>query len=151
MSKHRIINLNVEQRQELEKLIHSGQAPARTQTRARILLLLDRSQGQQRQDGAVAEAVLCNKGTVVGIKRRYVEEGLQAALYDKPRPGQRPKITGEIEAQLVLLACSDAPEGYERWTLRLLADQLVELTELERISHVAVGERLKKMNLNPGA
>lgn len=65
------------------------------------------------------------------------------ALYDKPRPGQKPKITGDIEAQLVVLVCSDAPEGHDRWTLRLLAERLVELTELESISHVAVGERLK--------
>jgi transposase len=98
----------------------------------------------------VAEAVLCSQGTVVGVRRRFVEEGWSAALYDKPRPGQAPKITGEIEAQLVMLACSDAPAGQARWTLRLLAEHLVELTELESISHVAVGERLKKMNLSPG-
>jgi transposase len=98
----------------------------------------------------VAEAVMCSPGTVVGVRRRFVEEGLSAALYDKPRPGQAPKITGDIEAQLVMLACSDAPEGHERWTLRLLAEHLVELTELESISHVAVGERLKKMNSSPG-
>jgi transposase len=146
MGKHRIIHLNDEQRQELEKLLHSGHAAARTQTRARILLLLDRSQGQKRRDSEVAEAVMCSQRTVVGIRRRFVEAGLSAALYEKPRPGQRPKITGEIEAQLVLLACSDAPEGHERWTLRLLADHLVERTELESISHVAVGQRLKKMN-----
>jgi transposase len=146
MGKHRIVHLNEEQRQELEKLIHSGHGAARTQTRARILLLLDRSQGQERQDSQVAEAVMCSQRTVVGIRRRFVEEGLSGALSEKPRPGQRPKITGDIEAQLVMLACSAPPEGHERWTLRLLADRLVELTELERISHVAVGERLKKMN-----
>ena len=120
------------------------------QTRARILLLLDRSQGEKRRNKEVAEAVLCSVSTVVGIKQRYVAEGLQAALSEKPRPGQRPKITGDIEAQLVLLACSEAPEGYDHWTLRLLADQLVQLTTLESISHVAVGDRLKKMKLSPG-
>jgi putative transposase len=150
MSKHQTINLNQEEREELEKLIHSGHSSARVQTRARILLLLDRSQGKKRRNKEVAEAVLCSVGTVAGIKRRYVAEGLKAALSEKPRPGQRPKITGDIEAQLVLLACSEAPEGHERWTLRLLADQLVELTALESISHVAVGDRLKKMKLSPG-
>jgi putative transposase len=150
MSKRRIINLSQEERQELEKLIRSGYCAARVQTRARILLLLDRSQSEQRRDKEVAAAVMCSVGTVVGIKRRYVEEGLSAALAEKPRPGQRPKITGDIEAQLVLLACSEAPEGYDHWTLRLLADQLVQLTELESISHVAVGDRLKKMKLSPG-
>lgn len=151
MGKHRIIQLTDDQRQELEKLINSGHAPARTQSRARILLLLDRSQGKRWLDREVTAAVMCSRGRVVDVRRRFVNDGLQAALYEKPRPGQKPKITGDIEAQLVLLACSDAPEGHDHWTLRLLADRLVELTELESISHVAVGERLKKMNLSPGA
>lgn len=150
MSKHQTINLSQEERQELEKLIHGGHSPARVQTRARILLLLDRSQGEKRRNKDVAEAVLCSTSTVIGIKQRYVTEGVQAALSEKPRPGQRPKITGDIEAQLVLLACSEAPEGYDHWTLRLLADQLVQLTTLESISHVAVGDRLKKMKFSPG-
>jgi putative transposase len=140
----------MEQRQELEKLINRGHAPARSQSRARILLLLDRSQGQRRRDKEVAEAVMCSQSRIVDVRQRFVEEGLESALYDKPRPGQKPKITGDIEAQLVLLACSQAPEGHSRWTLRLLADRLVELSELASISHVAVGERLKKMNLSPG-
>lgn len=140
----------MEQRQELEKLINSGHAPARSQSRARILLLLDRGQGRRRRDKEVAEAVMCSQSRVVDVRQRFVEEGLESALYDKPRPGQKPKITGDIEAQLVLLACSQAPEGHSRWTLRLLADRLVELTELDSISHVAVGERLKKMNLSLG-
>ena len=141
----------MEQRQKLEKLINSGQAPARSQSRARILLLLDRSQGQRRRDKEVAEAVMCSQSRVVDVRQRFVEEGIESALYDKPRPGQKPKITGDIEAQLVMLACSQAPEGHSRWTLRLLAERLVELSELESISHVAVGERLKKTNLSPGA
>lgn len=151
MGKHRIIELNMAQRQELEKLINSGHAPARSQSRARILLLLDRSQGHRRRDMEVAEAVMCSQSRVIDVRQRFVEEGLESALYDKPRPGQKPKITGDIEAHLVMLACSQAPESHRRWTLRLLADRLVELSELESISHVAVGERLKKMNLSPGA
>lgn len=150
MGTHRIIQLTKDQRQELEKLIDSGNASARTQSRARILLLLDRSQGKRWLDREVTEAVMCSRGRVVDVRRRFVNDGLQAALYDKSRPGAKPKITGDIEAQLVLLACSDAPVGYDHWTLRLLADRLVELTALKSISHVAVGERLKKMNLSPG-
>ena len=150
MGKHRTVELSKDQRQELEKLINRGQAPARSQSRARILLLLDRSQGQKRLDRDVAEAVMCSRSRVVDVRQRFVEEGLESALYDKPRPGQKPKITGDIEAQLVVLVCSDAPEGHDRWTLRLLAERLVALTELESISHVAVGERLKKMNSSPG-
>jgi len=131
-------------------VIHRGDEPARTQTRARILLLTDYSQGNHWSDGAIAAALLCSQKTVVHVRQRYLAEGLAAALYDKPRPGQRPKLTGEVEAHLTLLACSDPPEGYARWTMRLLADKLVELELVEEISHVAVWARLKKMTSSPG-
>jgi hypothetical protein len=75
---------------------------------------------------------------------------LERALYDLPRPGAKPKIDGEVEAHLIALTCSDAPEGYDHWTLRLLADRLVAMEVVESISHVAVGDALKKMNLSPG-
>ena len=76
---------------------------------------------------------------------------MEAALFDKPRPGATPKITGDIEAQLVTLACSDPPQGHARWTLRLLADKMVALGYIESISNVAVYQRLKKTNLSRGA
>jgi transposase len=82
------------------------------------------------------------------ICHKYVEEGLHWALYDKPRPGATPKITGEVEAKLVPLACSDPPAGRKRWTLRLLAEQMVELGYIDSISNVAVYKRLKN-ELNP--
>jgi len=151
MSKHRKVTLTTEERERLEGIIHSGDEAARTQTRARILLLTDYSQGKHWTDEAIAAALLCSQKTVVNVRQRYVEAGLEAALYDKPRPGQPPKLTGEVEAHLTLLACSDPPEGYGRWTMRLLADKLVELEIVEEISHVAVWERLKKMNCIPGA
>jgi hypothetical protein len=150
MSKHRKVTLTTEERERLESLIHSGKEAARTQTRARILLLTDYSEGEHWQDEAIAGALLCSQKTVVNVRQRYLAEGLVAALYDKPRPGQTPKLTGEVEAQLTLLACSDPPEGYARWTMRLLADKLVELELVEAISHVAVWERLKKTNSSPG-
>ncbi|GIK38067.1 MAG: transposase [Chloroflexota bacterium] len=150
MSKHRRVTLITEDRERLEQIIHSGDEPARTQMRARILLLTDYSQGNHWTDEAIAAALLCSQKTVVNVRQRYVEEGLEAALYDKPRPGQTPKLTGEVEAKLILLACSDPPEGYARWTMRLLADKLVELEVVEEISHVAVWERLKKTNCTPG-
>jgi hypothetical protein len=75
---------------------------------------------------------------------------MDAALYDRPRPGGKPKITGDIEAKLTMLACSKPPEGYGRWTIQLLADKMVELRYIESISRVAVGKRLKKVNLNLG-
>jgi len=145
------IHLTPAQRQELAQLIRRGNAPARTQTRARILLLSDQSQGQQRPNQDIAEAVLCAKGTVVNVRRRFQEGGLRAALYDKERPGAVPKVDGAVEAQLTMLACSAPPEGRARWTLRLLAEKLIELGVVEYISHVTVREHLKKTICSPGA
>jgi putative transposase len=150
MGQHTVIHLTPEQRQHLENLIHAGSAPARTQTKARILLLTDRSQGQRRTDAEIAQALLCSKGTIGSTRKRFAQDGMEAALYDKSRPGKAPKSTGEVEAQLVLLACSSPPSGQARWTLQLLADQLVLLGLLESISAVAVHERLKKTNCVPG-
>ncbi len=84
------------------------------------------------------------------ICRSYVLEGLEQALYDKPRSGAPPKITGDIEAKLVMLACSEPPDGKKRWTLRLLAEQMVVLGYIDSISNVAVYKRLKKTNLSLG-
>lgn len=144
MGKHTHIELTEEQRTKLEQLIRAGDAPARTHTRARILLLSDRSQGQKRTDQEVAEAALCSKSTVVSVRRRLLTGGLQTALYDKSWPGATPKFTGEVEAKLSMLACSDPPDGAARWSLRLLADQMIELGHVEYISHVTVRELLKK-------
>lgn len=150
MSTHRHINLKQEERTELEQLIKSGVHSARVIARARALLLLDRSQGEARTIQQVIEAAMVSQGTIYNLKERYFGEGLNRALYEKPRPGAKPKIDGEVEAHLIALACSDPPEGYDRWTLRLLADRLVSLDVIDSISHVAVGEALKKMNLSPG-
>jgi len=138
------VNLSEEQRSQLWGLLRRGAAPARVQTRARILLLTDAGVGGHRPEGEVSRAVLTSLSTVRRTRRRFLAEGLEDALTEKPRPGAPPKITGEIEAQLVLLACSDPPEGHDSWTLRLLADRMVELGYLDSISHVAVGKRLKK-------
>lgn len=150
MGKHRQIELNVDERMGLEQVIRAGNASARKQTRARILLLSDRSQGQKRTDEEVADAVMCSASTVGNIRRRYVEGGLALALNDKGWPGAKPKLTGEVEAKLTLLACSAPPPGFSRWTLRLLADQMVELSYVDAVSHVTIGEWLKKTNLSLG-
>jgi transposase len=150
MGKHTHIALTAEQRTELEQLIRTGSTPARTNTRARILLLSDRSQGQKRTDQEVAKAALCCKSTVINVRRRFLSGGLHAALYDKDRPGAPPKFTGEVEARLTMLACSDPPEGAARWTLRLLADKMVELGYVDSISYVTVRELLKKTGSSPG-
>lgn len=156
MSKPVTVFLTEEQREALRSLITAGSSPARVQTRARILLLTDRSQGQKRTDDQIAQALLVSQPTIGKTRRRFVfaqtqgQEGLEAALFEKPRSGKTPKVTGDIEAQLVTLCCSDPSEGVARWTLRLLASKIVADGHLESLSHVTVGERLKKMNLNPG-
>lgn len=151
MTKQRDIYLKERERTALEQLIQSGMHSARVLARARTLLLLDRSQGQKRTIQEVVEASMVSQGTVSNTKTRYFAGGLKEALYEKKRPGAIPKITGEVEAHLIALVCSEPPEGRERWTLRLLADQLVALELVDSISHVAVGEALKKMNLSLGA
>jgi transposase len=148
MAKH--ITLPEEERIELLQLIKSGKHSARVLGRARILLLLDRSQGEERKLQDIADTMLTSIGTVSNIKRRYLKSGLEHGLYDRPRPGAKPKIDGEVEAHLIALVCSDPPEGQLRWTLRLLADKLVELELVETISHVAIGDALKKTNLSLG-
>lgn len=150
MSTHQHIYLKQDERTELEQLIKSGAHSARVIARARALLLLDRSQGEARTIQQVIEATMVSQGTIYNLKERYFGAGLDRALYEKPRPGAKPKIDGEVEAHLIALTCSDPPEGYDRWTLRLLADRLVSLEVIDAISHVAVGEALKKMNLSPG-
>lgn len=151
MSTHRHVYLTPEQRAQLERLIHTGTAPAQTHTRARILLLTDRSQPTHLTDVVIAAALLCHTNTVGNVRRRFVQQGLDGALYDQPRPGAQPKITGEVEAQLSLLACSTPPNGRKRWTLQLLADKLVELGVVDSISDVAVMHRLKKIASSRGA
>ena len=148
MAQH--IYLTENERTALKQLIKSGKNSARVIGRARALLLLDRSKGERRTIAQVVDASMLSQGTISTLKKRYFSGGLDRALHDDPRPGAKPKIDGEVEAHLIALACSDPPEGYDRWTLRLLADRLVTLTVVESISHVAVGNALKKTNLSLG-
>lgn len=150
MAEHKHIYLEENERKELEQMIKSGKHSARVLARARALLLLDRSQGQRRTIKQVMDGSMVSQGTVSNLKKRYFAEGLQAALYEKPRPGAKPKLHGEVEAHLIAMVCSDPPEGYDRWTLRLLADRLVELELVDEISHTAVAKKLKKTNLSLG-
>src|SRR3989442_7576588 len=116
---------------------------------ASILLKADRTCGWTNAAIAAAYAVSTKK--VEQLKKRFVEEGFAAALYRKSVPNaHRRTITGDEEAPLIALCCSQAPEGHERWTLRMLADTMVELDIIASISHETVRRTLKKMNLNPG-
>jgi len=148
MAKH--ISLDGKERKDLEKMLKSGINSVRVIGRARVLLLLDRSQGKQRTIQEITEAAMVSPGTVSNLKKRYFEGGIAGALYDKSRPGGKRKVDGEVEAHLIALACSTPPEGYARWTLRLLANELVALEVVESISHVTVRKVLKKTKRSLG-
>jgi len=144
MSTHIQLHLTSQQRKQLDKFIRSGTAKARTLTKARILLMTDHSKDAHRTDEQIASALGVSMRTIVRVRKRCAQGGLEAALHDKARCGRPPKITGDIEAQIAVLACSEPPPGHARWSLRLLADKIVELGYLDSISHVAVSNRLKK-------
>lgn len=145
-SKH-AVQLSDEQRIELEQLTRTGTAAARVLNRARILLLADRG----KSDAQIVDALSVSHPTVQRIRRLFHTEELQRALYHKKSPGPPPRITGEAEAHLTMLACSTPPEGRTRWTLQLLADQMVTLGYVESISDTKVHDILKKTNSSPGS
>src|SRR3982751_4227791 len=134
------LKLSDDDLRSLKTLLRRGSTPARTPTRARVLDLLHRGQYPDR----LAETLQISGATVFNIKRRYLDEGLDAALFDKPRSGKPPSIDGSQRAKITALACSAAPTGHARWSLRLLADKAVELGFVDRLSHTAVRKILKK-------
>ena len=147
-----IINLPAEHRQQLEQLIASGIAPARTLTHARILLKSDTGlEGSKWSYKQICEALEVAPLTVMNVRKRYVEAGLAAAL-DRKKPDREYErcLDGEAEAHLVVLTCSEPPEGHERWTLRLLGKRMVELEYVEAVSHESIRTTLKKMHLSLG-
>ena len=135
-----IINLTEEEREELTSLTTTGRHAARKVLHARILLKAD----EGLIDEKISEHLNVNVRTVERVRKRCALEGITAALNPKKRPPRDPKIDGEAEARLVLLACSEPPDGRQRWTLRLLADKLVELEVVDSVSHETVRQRLKK-------
>ncbi len=146
MKKKYPVILTEAEREHLKSLIAAGTAPARKLTHARILLKADQGpEGPGWVDEKVAEAVETSQPTVARVRKQYFEEGLEAALNRRPpnRVYQR-KLDGEQEARLIALACSEPPEGQARWSLRLLADKLVELEVVEEVSYQTVRRTLKK-------
>ncbi len=141
------VQLSTDDHRALQTLVRRGTSPARVQTRARVLDLLQRG----HHPTAIATTLDLSVPTVFNIKRRYLAEGLHAALHDKPRSGTPRRIDGAACANITALACSAAPDGHARWTLRLLADRAVVLGFVDSISHNAVKEILKKTLCNPTA
>jgi transposase len=145
MVKKYIVSLSEEERQSLEQIVTTGKRAAYTINHARILLKADRNQSQGSwRDQDIKEAFDISLRTIERVRQRLVEEGLEAALKCRPGGGRKPKLDGEVEAHLVALRCSKAPNGRGRWTLRLLASQMVELGYVEHLSHESVRQVLKK-------
>jgi transposase len=142
-----IVELTSAEQKELAQLVSKGKAAARKITHARILLQANESQdGPAWTDEQISEAFGIHANTIHGIRRRFVEHGLQAALERKKqdRPSRKRVVDGDIEAHLIALRCGDPPEGRNQWTLRLLADKLVELEIVPSICHETVRQALKK-------
>jgi transposase len=152
MPKKYRVTLTPEERDELTALVSKGKAAARALTHARILLKTDQAEGGPAwTDDAVCQALDVGLCTVMRVRQRFVEEGLEAALRPRPSPQAHPrKLNGFQEAQLITLACSEAPEGQSRWSLRLLADRLVQLGQVAAISHETVRQTLKKTKSSRG-
>jgi len=143
---HKVV-LSDDERRRLRDFTTAGVASAREIRRARILLLAD----EDRLDTAIADAVGCCVATVERVRKRCAAEGVEAALVDHPRPGAARLLDGKAEAVLVALACSAPPEEREAWTMQLLADRLVALDVVARISDETVRRTLKKTTSSPGS
>jgi transposase len=140
-SKKYLINLSDEERQELVELTRKGELKARKFKRAMILLKAN----EGLNDPQIMAALNVSRPCVERLRKRFVEGGLERSLNEDPRPGQKRKLDGRAEAQLVATACSNAPAGHEHWTIRLLAGKLIELGIVESISPETVRLTLKKM------
>ena len=140
-----VVTLTDEERTHLQQLLRGGKAATRKVTRARILLKASDGWADQR----IAEALGIGRATVERTRQRFVEENL-AALNERPRPGNKPKLDARAEARLIAEACSAAPDGRERWTLQLLAERVVQLQLAESYSYEAVRRVLKKTNSSRG-
>ena len=134
------VKLRAKDREALKQLISRGSEKARKLTRCRILLMADEGKG----DSEILEALQVSRNTVRAVRRRYVRDGLEAAINEQQRPGAPKKFSGRQRAKVTALACSDPPEGRSRWTLRLIAGKVVELEMVDDISHQTVQRILKK-------
>jgi len=149
MYKKYVVRLTEKQHSQLETLVRRGTAHTRKLLYARILLKADADGPDRWTDERIAEAFEVSVATVARERRRFCEEGLEVALMPK-KPGRprRRVLDGRAEARLLALACSDAPEGRERWSMRLLADRMVELGHVDSVSYETVRRTLKKTNSN---
>jgi transposase len=151
-AKRYLVTLTKEERQSLEQLTKTGKAAAAKINHARILLKADINHPDAAwTDKDISDALNLSTRTIERVRQRFVEENLESALTPRARHSLRlRKMDGEAEAHLIAIACSQAPAGASRWTLRMLADQMVVLGDVESISHESVRQVLKKTSLNLG-
>ena len=148
-----IVELTDSERSHCQSIVSKGRAKAKVIRHANILLCTDVSpQGGKMKDEEIHRALGVSIRTVQRVRESFVEQGFEVSLQGPPVTGKRleKRLDGEVEAHLIALACSDPPEGYAKWSLRLLADRMVELHYVDKISHESVRQVLKKMNLNHG-
>lgn len=142
MRKKDLIKLKPKDQKMLKQLVSKGSQKVRTITRSRILLMAN----DGKTDSKIIEALNVARNTIRTVRYRYVHQGLEAAINEQPRTGAPNKFTGRDKAKIIAIACSKPPEGRNRWTLRLIADTLVELDIVDDISHHTVQRVLKKTN-----
>ena len=145
-----VIELSNQEKVRLMEIVKKGNSPARTILRANILLASDKQSDKYMTVSEIANAYRTTPTTVQTVRASYCKKGLEATITRKKRetPPIPAKVTGEVEAHIIALACGQPPEGYSKWTLRLLANKTVELGYIESISHVTVSNILKKTNLS---
>ena len=145
-----VIELSNQEKVRLMEIVKKGSSPARTILRANILLASDKQNDRYMTVSEIANAYRTTPTTVQTVRASYCKKGLEATITRKKRetPPIPAKVTGEVEAHVIALACGQPPEGYSKWTLRLLANKTVELGYIESISHVTISTILKKTNLS---
>ena len=151
MNQKYIVTLTEGEREQLSALIQKGKTQGYRIKHAQILLKLDEiPENKSWTYQKIKEAYIVMPHTISKIAERFVCGGLEAALGRKEQENRYRKVDGEVEAHIVAITCSEPPEGRQRWTLQLIADEVVRLGVIESLSHTAVAETLKKMNLNHG-
>ena len=146
-----IVELTSKERKQLQQLVKKGKVPGYKIRHAQMLLKADQgNKGSGWPDVQVAEVFAAHVTTVERLRKRFVEQGLEAALERNKRNNYARKLDGDAEAHLIAIACSDPPTGRSEWSLRLLADRLVELSVVDSISYMTVSRTLKKTNLSRG-
>lgn len=146
-----IIELSSSDRKILQNIVKKGTSPAKAILRANILLSSDRNNKKHMTVAEIADTYHTTPTTVQNVRTSYANNGLEATIARKRRetPPIPPKVTGDVEAHIIALACGNPPEGYTKWTLRLLADKCVELNYADSLSHMTIARVLKKTNLSP--